>query len=29
VRYKEFMAVVDQLEQDGCYHVGAISEEPG
>jgi biopolymer transport protein ExbD len=29
VRYKEFMAVVNRLEQDGYYHVGLISEELG
>jgi biopolymer transport protein ExbD len=29
VRYKEFMAVVNQLEQQGFYHVGLISEELG
>ena len=27
VRYKEFMAVVNQLESEGFYHVGLISEE--
>ena len=27
VRYKEFMAVVNQLEQEGFYKVGLISEE--
>jgi biopolymer transport protein ExbD len=27
VRYKEFMAVVNQLEHEGFYHVGLISEE--
>ena len=27
VRYKEFMAVVNQLQRDGYYHVGLISEE--
>lgn len=27
VRYKEFMAVVNKLEQEGFYHVGLISEE--
>jgi biopolymer transport protein ExbD len=27
VRYKEFMAVVNQLELEGFYHVGLISEE--
>jgi biopolymer transport protein ExbD len=27
VRYKEFMAVVNQLQSDGFYHVGLISEE--
>jgi biopolymer transport protein ExbD len=29
VRYKEFMAVVNQLEKDGFYKVGLISEELG
>lgn len=29
VRYKEFMAVVNQLEQEGFYKVGLISEELG
>ena len=27
VRYREFMAVVNQLHSDGYYHVGLISEE--
>jgi biopolymer transport protein ExbD len=27
VRYKEFMAVVNQLQRDGYYKVGLISEE--
>ena len=27
VRYKEFMQVVNQLQRDGYYHVGLISEE--
>src|SRR5665213_4114038 len=27
VRYREFMAVVNQLEHEGYYHVGLISEE--
>jgi biopolymer transport protein ExbD len=27
VRYKQFMAVVNQLELEGFYHVGLISEE--
>jgi biopolymer transport protein ExbD len=27
VRYKEFMAVVNQLQSEGFYHVGLISEE--
>ncbi len=27
VRYKEFMAVVNQLYRDGFYKVGLISEE--
>jgi biopolymer transport protein ExbD len=27
VRYREFMAVVNQLEHEGFYHVGLISEE--
>ena len=27
VRYKEFMAVVNQLQMEGFYHVGLISEE--
>ena len=27
VRYKEFMAVVNQLQREGYYHVGLISEE--
>ena len=27
VRYKEFMAVVNKLQQEGYYHVGLISEE--
>jgi biopolymer transport protein ExbD len=27
VRYKEFMAVVNELERQGFYHVGLISEE--
>jgi len=27
VRYKEFMAVVNQLEQEGFYKVGLIAEE--
>jgi len=29
VRYKEFMAVVNQLQRDGYYKVGLISEELG
>ena len=29
VRYKEFMAVVNQLHRDGYYKVGLISEELG
>jgi biopolymer transport protein ExbD len=29
VRYKEFMAVVNQLESEGFYKVGLISEELG
>ena len=29
VRYKEFMAVVNQLERDGYYKVGLISEDLG
>jgi len=29
VRYKEFMAVVNQLQMEGFYHVGLISEELG
>lgn len=29
VRYKEFMGVVNQLERDGYYKVGLISEELG
>ena len=29
VRYKEFMAVVNQLEKDGYYKVGLISEDLG
>ena len=29
VRYKEFMAVVNQLYRDGYYKVGLISEELG
>ena len=29
VRYKEFMAVVNQLHTDGFYRVGLISEELG
>jgi biopolymer transport protein ExbD len=29
VRYKEFMAVVNQLQKDGFYKVGLISEDLG
>jgi biopolymer transport protein ExbD len=29
VRYKEFMAVVNQLQRDGYYKVGLISEDLG
>jgi biopolymer transport protein ExbD len=29
VRYKEFMSVVNQLQRDGYYKVGLISEELG
>jgi biopolymer transport protein ExbD len=29
VRYKEFMAVVNQLQSEGFYHVGLISEDLG
>ena len=29
VRYKEFMAVVNQLQSEGYYNVGLISEELG
>jgi biopolymer transport protein ExbD len=29
VRYREFMAVVNQLEKDGFYKVGLISENLG
>jgi biopolymer transport protein ExbD len=29
VRYKEFMQVVNQLQREGYYHVGLISEELG
>ena len=29
VRYKEFMAVVNQLETDGYYKIGLISEDLG
>jgi biopolymer transport protein ExbD len=29
VRYREFMAVVNQLQREGYYNVGLISEEPG
>jgi biopolymer transport protein ExbD len=29
VRYREFMAVVNQLQRDGYYKVGLISEELG
>ena len=29
VRYKEFMAVVNQLQHEGYYNVGLISEELG
>jgi biopolymer transport protein ExbD len=29
VRYKEFMAVVNQLQRDGFYKVGLIAEELG
>jgi biopolymer transport protein ExbD len=29
VRYKEFMAVVNQLQKDGYYKIGLISEELG
>jgi len=29
VRYREFMAVVNQLQKDGYYKVGLISEELG
>jgi biopolymer transport protein ExbD len=29
VRYKEFMGVVNQLQKDGYYKVGLISEELG
>jgi biopolymer transport protein ExbD len=27
VRYKEFMAVINQLQKDGYYKIGLISEE--
>ena len=29
VRYREFMGVVNQLEREGYYHVGLISEDLG
>jgi biopolymer transport protein ExbD len=29
VRYREFMAVVNQLQREGYYHVGLIAEELG
>jgi biopolymer transport protein ExbD len=29
VRYREFMAVVNQLQKDGYYKIGLISEELG
>ena len=29
VRYKEFMAVVNQLQKDGYYKIGLISEDLG